>query len=146
MVNSGLLNIKDIAQKGGAENKRSTQIYYIMREELIKRKRKKDYCGWISILGLILGVMPLGMIFTLNDSDIYQLGKMLTNPLIWTGLVLLAFSYCYYLVYFKKAEEKYDNLKDELRMRIWNDFFFHAEKEEFLRETEAKYGINLYWK
>ena len=117
-----------------------------MRQELIKRKQKKERSGWIAVSGMALGVLPLGYLLFRGDSFAITLEKIMTNSLIWLGALLLVISYGYHSVYYKKAEAKYESLKDELKLRIWNDILFYEQKESFLEETEREYGINLYWK
>ena len=130
----------------GQDNQKIFNSYLKMRQELIKRKRKKERYGWITVSGMALGVVPLGYLLFGDDSFVNTVERMMTDPLIWLGAVLIVISYGYHTVYYKKAEVKYESLKDELKMRIWNDILFYEQKESFLEETEREYGINLYWK
>lgn len=122
----------------------------MMREELIKRKNRKDLSGRIGAIGMCIGILPLGILFFIQDTNLIRLTYLFANPLLWISLIVVIFSYGYYSAFYKKAKDKYDNLKDELREKIWIEFCscwsVCNHKEEFLKETKEKYGINLYWK
>lgn len=130
----------------GQDIHKSFNCYFKMRQELIKRKQKKEKSGWIAVIGMTLGVLPLGFLFFRGGGFTDTLERMLTDPLIWLGALLIVISYGYHTIYYTKADAKYESLKEELQMRIWNDILFYELKDSFLEETEKKYGINLYWK
>jgi hypothetical protein len=123
-----------------------------MRAELIKRKRKKDYYGKLTSIGMGIGLIPLLPIFFTRDMDIGGLLQSLTNPLIVAGLALFIGSIASYNIYYVKAKTKYDALREEVMSKIWIDFCTCLpwspcnHKEEFMAELKQNYNINLYWK
>ncbi|AZR72444.1 hypothetical protein BBF96_02985 [Anoxybacter fermentans] len=119
------------------------QSLLIMREELIKRKRKMERYGKIGVYGMVIGVLPLMKLFSISEVNI----SVITSPWIWGGLILMAFSYTYNKVYYEKAKERFKALKEELINQIRYDYCLTCEeREKFLKETKEKYDINLYWK
>ena len=117
--------------------------------ELCSRKLKKERYGMIAALGLMLGFLPFLKVFFLSNLDFTTLINILADPRTWVGITVLFISYAFYKVYYEKAKEKFDNLREEVNQKLWIEpctcWAVCDHKEEFLLQM-FKLGIKLYWK
>lgn len=120
-----------------------------MGGELWKRKLKKDRYGKNAAIGMCIGLLPLLKLFFIQNLNLQELVNMLANPLVWAGIVTLFLSYGYYKIYYEKAKEKYDNLREEVMGKLWVDFCdcwsVCNHKEQFMKLMKS-FDVNLYWK
>ena len=115
---------------------------YIMRDELVKRNKKKKRRGKISSGAFIISLLPMLRLFFME----YTLETLL-NPWLYISFIPIVYSFMYYQIYYLKAKNKYDSLKEELRNKVRYDYYVSLEeREEFLKNMSEKYDINLYWK
>lgn len=120
-----------------------------MGGELWKRKLKKERYGRTAAIGMCIGLLPLIRLFFIQNLNLQELVNMFANPLVWAGIITLFLSYGYYKVYYEKAKEKYDNLREEVMSKMWIDFCdcwsVCNHKEQFM-SLMKKLDVNLYWK